>query len=196
MLVRHGGGDIKVWDAESGQLHRELESLDFFEVTALVAFLSPDGQQARLVVGSSEGKLRVYDPEAGSVLHRLQGHKNCITDLACIEPPSAAPHHPRLVSASRDGTAKVWDGETGEWLADLRGPGGGVTSVAVWRGHERIATRRRDGRVKVNDGEALTLLHDLDCPRSEGRVLAFKSAEGPHRLLVPSPTGVQVRLLQ
>jgi hypothetical protein len=40
------------------------------------------------------------------------------------------------------------------------------------------------GRVKVWDGEAFTLLHDLDCGPAIKRVLAFESAEGPHRLLV------------
>jgi WD40 repeat protein len=85
------------------------------------------------VAGSKLGRLRVYDPEAGSVLHRLNGHACEIMALACIASSSAAPHHPRLVSASLDGTAKVWDGETGEMLADLEGHMGPVTSLAVWK---------------------------------------------------------------
>jgi WD40 repeat protein len=93
--------------------------------------LSPDGQQVRLGAGSYRRDVRVYDPEAGSTLHRLDGHTDMITDLACIASSSAAPHHARLVSASFDRTAKVWDGETGEMLADLRGHEGYVRSVAV-----------------------------------------------------------------
>jgi WD40 repeat protein len=103
-----------VWDEESGEPHRELEGFEEEPVMGLACFLSPDGQQPRLVAGSSVGRLRVYDPEAGAILHRLESHASAITDLACIASSSAAPHHPRLVSVCSDGTANVWDGETGE----------------------------------------------------------------------------------
>jgi WD40 repeat protein len=156
-------------------------------VTALATFLSADGQQPRLVAGSHRGHVRVYDPEAGSVLHTLRGHAKRIADLACIASSSAAPHHPRLVSASDDGTARVRDGETGEMLADLRGHEGGITSVAVWKehtgGHDRIATAG-SFNIKVWDGEALTLLHDLALDYRPSGLWAFESAKGPTRLLV------------
>jgi WD40 repeat protein len=186
--VRGGKGRLSIWDEESGELHRELEGFEnYVGFTSLATFLSPDGQQPRLVAGSY-GPLRVYDPEAGSLLHRLEGHTGMITALACIASSFAAPHHPRLVSASDDGNAKVWDGETGEMLGELMGDVSWVLAVAVWRehtgGHDRIATTGGDGRMKVWDGEALTLLHDLDCGSPKDRLLAFKSGEGPARLLV------------
>jgi WD40 repeat protein len=186
---------LKVWDAESGVLHRELEGFGV-RVTALATFLSPDGQQVRLVAGAPNGRMWVYDPEAGSALHHLDGHTKKIVDVACIASSSAAPHHPRLVSASWDRTAKVWDGETGECLANLRGHQEVLMSVVVWKehhgGHDRIATSGGNGRIKIWDGEALTLLHDLDC-ESHWRMLPFESAEGPARLLVaPDRGGLQV----
>jgi hypothetical protein len=178
-----------VWDEESGLLHRKLEGFGAFcTVTALASFLSPDGRQARLVVGLEDGELRVYDPEAGSTLHRLRAHTNYVSALACVASSSAAPHHPRLVSASTDGTAKVWDGETGEMLADLLGHVSMVKSGAVWTehtgGHDRIVTAAGEGVVKVYDGEALTLLRDLDVGWSSRRIIPFESAEGPTRLIV------------
>jgi WD40 repeat protein len=181
-----------VWDAESGVLHRELEGFGTGHVNDLASFLSPEGQQPRLVAGSSRGHVRVYDPEAGSTLHFIRGHLSAIHALACISSSSAAPHHPRLVSASDDHSAKVWDGETGEMLADLRGHQGAVRSVAVWteptggHDHDRIATGCLDGHARVWDGEALTLLHDLDCGDvyAVGRLAVFEAAEGPARLLV------------
>jgi WD40 repeat protein len=199
-LVSNAHARIKVWDAESGVLHRELEPVAGFSVTALASFLSPDGQQPRLVAGSSIGDLRVYDPEAGSVLHRFKGYDCEITNLACIASSSAAPHHPRLVSTSWDGTAKVWDGETGERLADLRGHTGGMRAVAVWKEHtgggehDRIATTSGNGRIKVWDGETLTLLHDLQGGQAIREVSVFRSAEVSTRLLVGSedPLGIQL----
>jgi hypothetical protein len=173
--------------AESGALHRELEGFGGFHVSALATFVSPDGHQPRLVAGAIVKQLRIYDPEAGSVLHHLDGHTDSIADLACIASSSDAPHHPRLVSAFYR-TAKVWDGETGGRLADLLVPGGPVRSVAVWGehtgGHDRIAVAGYDGHIKVWDGETFTLLHDLDCGGGIARLLPFETAEGPARLMV------------
>jgi WD40 repeat protein len=197
-----------VWDEESGVLHRELEGFGHSPVSALATFLSPDGQQARLVAGSDggfvpgspAGQLRVYDPEAGSVLHRLKGHNERISDLACIASSSAAPNHPIVVSACQDGTARVWDGETGERVGNLRGHMNWVTAVAVWTdsrgGSDRIATRGRDCKVKIWDGESFKLLRTLDCRSDIGHLIPFRSAEGAARLLVAryGVSGVQVRL--
>jgi WD40 repeat protein len=180
-----------VRDGESGVLHRQVEGFGgYTSVSALATFLSPDDQQVRVVAGSTAGELVVYDPEAGSVLQWLQGHTSAITGLACIASSSAAPHHPRVVSASDDHSARVWDGETGILLADLQGHGTFVMAVAVWKehsgghDHDRIATGALCGRVRVWDGEAFTLLHELNIGSAINRVLAFKSAEGPARLLV------------
>jgi WD40 repeat protein len=188
-----------VWDEESGELHRELQGSRGTSLDVLSSFVSADGQQPRLVAGWSDGLLVVYDPEAGSALHHLEGHTCDIADLACIASSSAAPHHPRLVSASWDGTAKVWDGETGEMLADLEGQCGAMRSVAVWKehtgGHDRIAATLGDVWIKVWDGEALTLLHDLHRHSQPlDRLLAFKSGEGAARLLAASEDlmGLQV----
>jgi hypothetical protein len=70
------GGGIKVWDEESGELHHEFEDGFFGEygVNELASFLSPDGQQVRLVANTGFSGLQIYDPEAGSELHHLQGH--------------------------------------------------------------------------------------------------------------------------
>jgi WD40 repeat protein len=193
-----------VWDEESGELHRELADFGVYtSVTALATFPSPDGQQPRLVAGSSRGHVRVYDPEAGLTLHHLKigrdlaraqaraQNNNGITALACIASSSAAPHHPRLVSACYDGSVEVWDGETGERLGGLEA--NALLSVAAWKEHtgegehDRIAAGDNGGRVKVWDGETFTILHELDCGFEIGavqRLLAFESAEGPTRLLV------------
>jgi WD40 repeat protein len=194
------GGRLKVWDGESGELHRQLEGFGDDGVTALASFLSPDGQQPRLVAGSGQGEVEVYDPEAGSVRRFDTSHSHCFTihDLACIASSSATPHHPLVVTASDDGTAKVWDGETGGWLADLRGHKSSVRSLAVWKehtgGHDRIATTDWSNNLRVWDGETFTLLHELAVGSRIWRALAFESAEGPTRLLLPlvADFGLQV----
>jgi WD40 repeat protein len=186
-----------VWDEESGQLHRELQGASA-SLEVLITFISADGQQARLVAGWSDSSVLVYDPEAGSLLHHLEGHTCNITGLACIASSFAAPHHPRLVSAAYYGGAKVWDGETGELLAELEAHQGGVTSVAVWTQHEEgrdlIATASQNGGLKIWDGEAFTLLQNLHVGGMGEHILPYKSAEGPAHLLVASEerVGIQV----
>jgi WD40 repeat protein len=198
-LGRHTGRGLQVWDEESGQLHRELEGFPLAPVWSLATFRSADGRQVRLVAGEVHGELRVYDPEAGSVLHRLRGHTHHIADLACIAASSAAPHHPRLVSASYDGTAKVWDRDTGERLADLRGHFRAVMAVAVWKehtgGHDRIAIATSGGtnQIHVWDGETFRRLHRLESD-APGQMLPFKSAGGKYLLLVMTGRGGGVQL--
>jgi hypothetical protein len=181
-------------------LHRELKAFgsEGDMVTALATFPSapvdtntdtdggrePPLSLPRLVAGSGTGQLWVYDPEAGSVLHRLPGPRATVVGLACV-PVSAC-----VVAAygSHIQTAKVWDRETGAVLADLGGHGGQVGPVAVWKehwgGHDRIAVAGGDRAIRVWGGEAFTLLHTLQCGLTVMSVLAMQSAEGPHRLLV------------
>ena len=54
---------IPVWDAQSGQIIRSLESSPVHEVA--VAF-SPDGKQ--IATGSFTGKIRLWDSESGQML--------------------------------------------------------------------------------------------------------------------------------
>jgi WD40 repeat protein len=176
-------GRLKVWDEDSGQLHRELVALEA-ELTALVSYLSSDRQHARLVAVCRD--LCVYDPEEGVILHRLLGHTEFVHQVVCLDSSSAAPHHPRIVSASWDGTVKVWDGETGERLADLDATTK-VYSVAVWKerasGHDRIACVGHGGVFRIWD-ETFTILRDLVIRSSLRRLLGFQSAEGPYLLLI------------
>jgi WD40 repeat protein len=183
-------GALQVWDEGSGLLVHELKGFDSFTVTALTTFTLSDGhgQRPRVVAGSALGDVRVYDPEAGSMLHDLGDYYERIAGLACIDSSSPGGGGTRVVAACRIGDASVWDGETGELLTELRGRNDGLKSLAVWKDHragnDRIATWDLAGEVKVYDGEALELLHTLDCHARGDLLLPLQSAEGPHRLLV------------
>jgi hypothetical protein len=84
-----------------------------------------------LVAGSGSGGLRVYDPEAGTTLHRLQGHPWGVTGVLCYEspPPESTP---RAVTVSQEG--KVWGLEEGnlEALLESRPPGMCI-AVAIYQ---------------------------------------------------------------
>jgi WD40 repeat protein len=69
---------------------------------------SPDGQ--RLLSGSDDNTLKVWDAVSGDCLITLQGHQNSVRSCAW------SPDGLRLLSGSDDNTLKVWDAESGECL--------------------------------------------------------------------------------
>jgi eukaryotic-like serine/threonine-protein kinase len=65
-----------------------------------VAF-SPDGQ--RIVSGSYDNTLKVWDAETGQETLTLKGH------TATVESVAWSPDGRRIASSSQDGTIRLWD---------------------------------------------------------------------------------------
>ena len=80
----------------------------------------------RVVSGSDDGMLRVWDVESGQILRNLEGHSRGINAVAMLDSR-------RVISGSDDGTLRVWDVESGRTLQTLMGhyPQGRVHAVAV-----------------------------------------------------------------
>ena len=110
-------------------------------VASSVAF-SPDG--SRIVSGSTNGTLRVWDVATGEELAELKGHEMYVTSVAF------SPDGSRIVS-SGDNTVRVWDAATGEELAVLEGHGMYLTSVAFSPDGSRIVSGSTGGTVFVWD---------------------------------------------
>ena len=84
----------------------------------------PDGR--RVVSGSSDNTLKVWDVATGQCVATLEGHSK---DVWCV---AMFPDGRRVVSASDDKTLKVWDVVTGKCVATLQGHRSGVRcGVAV-----------------------------------------------------------------
>ena len=65
---------------------------------------SPDG--TRIVSGSEDNTLKVWDAATGRATLTLTGHVNMVTSVA------DSPDGTRIVSGSWDKTLKVWDAAT------------------------------------------------------------------------------------
>ena len=98
-----------------------------------IAF-GPDG--TRIVSGSRDETLKVWDAESGEVVLTLRGHGGSVESVAF------SPDGTRIVSGSDDKTLKVWDGsepvegydaKTGKWRAQAATGrrSGGAGAVAL-----------------------------------------------------------------
>ncbi|KAG9126262.1 hypothetical protein FRC07_004185 [Ceratobasidium sp. 392] len=106
---------------------------------------APDGR--RIVSGSDDGMVRIWDAEAGdAVLEPLTGHSGWVTSVAF------SPDGRWIASGSSDMTIRVWDAQTGEAKGDpLRGHSEGVSSITFSADGRRIASGSADKTIRVWD---------------------------------------------
>ena len=121
-------GTLKVRDAKTGARSRSQGTYGLRGEPRS----SPDG--SRIVTGSQDHTVKVWDAQAGMPRLQLQGHRECLTSVAF------SPDGKRIVTGSIDATAKIWDAQTGAPMLELQGNTGGVWSVAFSPDGTRIVT--------------------------------------------------------
>ena len=138
--------------------------------------LHPDGR--RLVSGSGDSTIKVWDLETGACLRTLEEH------LAAVLALALHPDRRRVVSGSRDTTIKVWDLETGECLRTLAGDSGAVSALVLHPDGRRVVSGTEDNAIKVWDLETGGCLRTLEedsasvtglAPRADGSRVESRS---------------------
>ena len=125
-----------------------------------VAF-SRDG--TRIVSGSVNGSMRVWDAWTGKKLKTFDGHTDAVTSVAFSSDGT------RIVSGSFDKSVRVWDALMGKELKSLHGHTDNVKSVAFSSDGTRIVSGSADKSVRVWDvstGNEKTLSGHTDNVRS------------------------------
>jgi len=135
-----------------GQGHALLRWRASLESPALVRTLSGHGGlvsalavtgDGRVVSGSYDGTVKVWDLNSGQEERTLSGHGGGVSALAVTGDG-------RVVSGSDDRTVKVWDLNSGQEERTLSGHGGGVMALAL-TGDGRVVSGSEDRTVKVWD---------------------------------------------
>jgi WD40 repeat protein len=135
-------GEVKVWDAQTGQ---EVLTLRGHTDCIFRVCFSPDGR--RLATAAVMDRVvKVWDAQTGQDVGTLRGHTDWVTSV-CFSPDG------RLASASADATVKVWDARTGQDARTLEGHTAEVTGVCFSPDGRRLATAAADRTVKLWDAQ-------------------------------------------
>jgi WD40 repeat protein len=124
--------------------------------TNMVCSVATSRDGRRIVSGSDDLTVRVWDAESGAELACLRGHTDKVTSVAM------SPDGRRIASGSCDKTLRVWDAESGAELACLRGHTHEVKSVKFSPDGLRIVSGSNDETVRVWDAESCA---ELACLR-------------------------------
>jgi WD40 repeat protein len=147
---------VKIWDAASGAELATLTGPPDFVIPVLgggnvsghtaaataVAY-SPDG--SRIVSGSSDNTVKVWDAATGAELSTLRGHTGAVTAVACSRDGT------RIASSSWDCTVKVWDAPSGAEPGTITGHRDRVNAIAYSPDGARIVSGSSDATFKVWD---------------------------------------------
>jgi WD40 repeat protein/serine/threonine protein kinase len=102
-------GDLKLWDAHTGQALASLTQSSFISAVQF----SPDNRL--LACGHTDGSATLHEAATCKELRTLRGHNNMIS-TAAFSPDSKV-----LATGSLDRTIKLWDPATGAERTTLRG---------------------------------------------------------------------------
>jgi WD40 repeat protein len=104
---------------------------------------SPDGR--RLVSGGADKTVRVWDPQASTVLFAFKGHAKIITRVEFIDGGR------RVVSGGFDGSIRFWDLSKQQLHQVRAGPNATVNVLAVSPTCTQLACGGGDGKITVWD---------------------------------------------
>jgi WD40 repeat protein len=142
---------IPVFTHTKGSINLPLMTISAGTAIYAVAF-SSDG--ARIVSGSFDMSVRLWDASTGVELQELKGHTNSVLSVAFSGDGT------RIVSGSSDRSLRVWDASTGVELQKLKGHTAEVFSAFSSDG-TRIVSGSSDRSVRVWDASTGVELKEL-----------------------------------
>jgi hypothetical protein len=134
MLVGDSSIYAKIFDITTGKL---LYSLKDEKSSGVVASKAVD--YSKIIIGLSDGRIKILDIENNRVLHALIAHTGRINSIAT--------DNDKMVTGSSDGTVKIWNIHTAELLHTFKANTGYICSVAI--SGNKVVTGSSDGIVTI-----------------------------------------------
>jgi WD40 repeat protein len=164
LLATDTGFNVRLWDAETGALQRELHH---GEGVQAVAF-SPDGKS--LASGGNMGVIaptvKLWEVQSGA-LRRALGWSDQVRAVAFL------PDGKTLVSGGRDRTVRLWDVQTGALRRILAVHESPVNAVAISPDGRIVASASHYAGVKLGDVATGEQLHEWRGRSGNRASLAF-----------------------
>ena len=188
-VLATGDTNSEIWlwqtafSAASGDIGAHVSTLQGHQNWVCSVAFSADG--TRLVSGSADRTIKLWDVRTGACLQTLVGHRNWVMSVAFSADGM------QIVSGSADRTIKLWDVRTGACLQTLAGHDHGVWSVAFSADGMQIVSGSADRTIKLWDvrtGEVLSVLRGHEhgvwtvAFSPDGRSLASGSADQTVRI--------------
>jgi WD40 repeat protein len=149
------------WQAEMSILYGHIG--DVYSVA-----FSSDG--SRIVSGSKDHTVRVWDAVSGTIKHILEGHTESVSSVAFSSDSLW------IVSGSWDKTLRIWNAVSGTNQHTLEGHTHIVTSVAFSSDSLRIVSSSLDCTVRIWDPNTDASQHVLEGYSTEQSLSAFLAA--------------------
>ncbi|KYC43418.1 hypothetical protein WA1_11310 [Scytonema hofmannii PCC 7110] len=136
-ILATGSNKIKIWNLQTGDRICTL----WHSSVVYGAVISFDG--TILASGSSDHKIRLWNPRSGDPLHTFSGHSGAVNSVAMSSDGQI------LVSGSTDTTVKIWHLDSGQVLHTLIGHSDEVKSVAISPDGQSILSASADTTIKI-----------------------------------------------
>ena len=132
-----GGDIVQFWDAATGQSFGGLLS------HKLLSTFSPSPDGTRIVTGSDDGTVRLWDTATQKPVGRTMGHGGPVNSVI------VSPDGERILTASHDKTARLWNGVTGEPMGVAMRHEDSVAAAIFSPDGTRVATASSDKTVRL-----------------------------------------------
>jgi len=164
MILTAGGKEaVRLWDAQSGDLVRELNDPD--ENYVYKARFSPDGK--RIITATRGNIAQIWDAQTGEWILDLVGHTDYVLTAIFSQDGKYA------YTAGYDNTIRKWDSETGEELLIMTGHTGRVRDLDISPDDSLLASGSADTTVRVWDVETGKEIFNYQGNNEYSRSVAF-----------------------
>jgi WD40 repeat protein len=137
--------------------------------TSSVSSVSFSSDGLRVVSGSYDSTVRIWDAASATVQHTMEGHTIRVTSVAFSSDGS------RIVSGSDDETVRIWDAASGMVQHTMEGHTSRVNSVAFSSDGLQIVSGSNDSTVRIWDAASGMVQHTLEGHTSLVTSVGFSS---------------------